>query len=55
MNIWNIDALFEKKLDGGLVPTLEGAYYKYDLGGAIDCGSGEPGSIACPVADNVGG
>jgi len=55
LKIWNIDALFEKKLGGGYVPTLEGAYYKYDTGGVADCGSGEPGAAACPVADNVGG
>src|SRR5258708_15177039 len=52
--VWSLDALFEKKI-GGVAPALEGAYYKYDLGGAVDCGSGEPGSVACPVADNVGG
>jgi hypothetical protein len=54
---WSVDALLEKKLSGGLVPTLEGAYYKYDLGGALDCGSGEPGAaLTCPpAADNVGG
>jgi len=55
LKIWSADILFEKKLAGGFVPTLEGAYYKYDLGGAIDCGSGEPGAVACPVGDNVGG
>jgi hypothetical protein len=53
--VWSLDALIEKKLGGGFVPALEGAYYKYDLGGAVDCGSGEPGSLGCPVADNVGG
>ena len=55
LKIWNLDVLFEKKMAGGFVPTLEGAYYKYDLGGAIDCNSGEPGAVACPSADNVGG
>ena len=54
LKIWNIDALFEKNF-GGYLPTLEGAYYKYDTGGKADCGSGEPGAAACPVADNVGG
>lgn len=54
LKIWSVDALFEKKF-GGVVPTLEGAYYRYDLGGAVDCNSGEPGSIACPVGDNLGG
>ena len=54
---WNIDVLMEKKLGGGAL-TLEGAYYNYDLGSALDCGSGEPGAPACPAAgpnDNVGG
>jgi hypothetical protein len=55
LKVWSLDALIEKKLGGGFVPALEGAYYKYDLGGAVDCGSGEPGSAACPAADNVGG
>ncbi len=55
LKIWNVDVLFEKKLSGGYVPTLEGAYYRYDTGGKADCGSGEPGAAACPVADNVGG
>jgi len=54
LKVWSLDALLEKKI-GEFVPALEGAYYKYDLGGAVDCGSGEPGSVACPVADNVGG
>lgn len=53
LRIWNADALFEKKFAAG-VPTLEFAYYKYNLG-AVDCGSGEPGAAACPVGDNVGG
>lgn len=53
LKIWSVDALFEKNF-GGFVPTLEGAYYRYDLG-AVDCGSGEPGSGACPGGDNVGG
>lgn len=53
----NVDVLMEKKLAGGSLLTLEGAYYNYDLD-AVDCGSGEPGSPACPTAsanDNVGG
>lgn len=53
----NIDVLMEKKLAGGGLLTLEGAFYNYDLD-VLDCGSGEPGSPACPVAganDNVGG
>ena len=56
LSIWSADALFEKKLAGGYVPTLEAIYYKYNLGGKLDCNSGEPGSPACPVGvDNVGG
>lgn len=53
LKIWSADVLFEKKLSFG-VPTLEGAYYKYKLG-AVDCGSGEPGSVACPAGNNFGG
>ena len=55
LKIWNADVLFEKKLAGGYVPTLEGAYYKYDTGGRPDCGTAEPGSPACAAGDNVGG
>jgi len=55
----NIDLLMEKKLAGGGVLTLEGAYYDYDLDGKADCGSGEPGAPACPggagANDNVAG
>jgi hypothetical protein len=47
LRIWNADMLFEKKF-GGVVPTVELAYYKYDLG-AVDCGSSEPGAPATPV------
>ena len=55
LKVWSADVLFEKRF-GGFVPTIEGAYYKYDLGGAVDCSSGEPGSVACGVAgDNIGG
>jgi hypothetical protein len=55
LKIWNADLLIEKKFAAG-VPTFEAAYYKYKLG-AVDCGSGEPGSPACGVvgADNIGG
>jgi hypothetical protein len=53
LKIYSIDLLAEKKFGFG-VPTLEGAYYKYDLG-RVDCGSGEPGAAACPFGDNVGG
>lgn len=28
---WNVDALYEKKIEGGGAATLEGAYYKYNL------------------------
>jgi hypothetical protein len=55
---WNIDVLMEKKLANNGVLTLEGAYYKTDLDGVLDCGSGEPGAPACPAAganDNTGG
>ena len=55
---WNIDVLMEKKMGAGGALTLEGAYYNYDLGSVLDCGSGEPGSPVCPAAgssDNVGG
>jgi hypothetical protein len=46
--------LLEKKFASG-VPTFEAAYYKYKLG-AVDCGSGEPGSPVCAGGtDNVGG
>lgn len=53
LKIWSADVLFEKKLSFG-VPTLEGAYYSYKLG-AVDCGSGEPGSATCPAGNNIGG
>ncbi|MDB5865474.1 MAG: hypothetical protein JWO70_3280 [Betaproteobacteria bacterium] len=54
LKIGNIDLLFEKKFGFG-VPTLEAAYYKYNLG-SVDCGSGEPGSPGCPIGgDNIGG
>jgi hypothetical protein len=55
LKIWSADLLFEKKFAFG-VPTLEGAYYKYNLG-AVDCNSGEPGSVACTGGggDNLGG
>ncbi len=60
LKIWSTDLLFEKKFSA-VVPTLEGAYYKYKLG-TVDCGSGEPGSTPCAAfmapgasADNIGG
>lgn len=54
-NAWNADLLFEEKVPGDGVVTIEGAYYKYGLG-AVDCGSGEPGSMACTGGtENVGG
>lgn len=53
LSIWSTDLLFEKKFSMG-VPTIEAAHYKYDLG-AVDCGSGEPGAVACPIGDNIGG
>ncbi len=55
LKISNIDFLMEKKLANGLVPTLEGGYYKYSLG-AVDCGSGETGAPGCGAATgNIGG
>lgn len=54
-NAWNADLLFEEKVPGDGVVTIEGAYYKYGLG-AVDCGSGEPGSMPCTGGtENVGG
>jgi len=54
LTVWSADLLAERRLGAG-VPTLEAAYYKYKLG-AVDCGSGEPGSLACVAAgDNMGG
>ena len=54
-NSWSADLLYETKETGSGVVTVEGAYYKYGLG-AVDCGSGEPGSVACAGAGtNVGG
>jgi hypothetical protein len=51
-----VDFLFEPKAMGGSgTPTFEAAYYKYNLGGVLDCGSGEPGAPACPGGDNIGG
>lgn len=53
LSIWSADFLFEKKYSFG-TPTIEGAYYEYNLG-ALDCGSGEPGAAVCPAGDNIGG
>jgi len=52
--VWSLDALLEKRI-GVLFRLWKARITKYDLGGVVDCGSGEPGSVACPVADNVGG
>jgi hypothetical protein len=49
---WNVDALFEKKLPGDGVVTLEGAYYNYDTDGVFDVGGGFGGAGS---TDNVGG
>ncbi|MDZ5649749.1 porin [Nitrospirillum sp. BR 11828] len=49
---WNVDGLFEKKLEGLGVVTLEGAYYQYDTGGVADVAPGFGGAGAF---DNVGG
>lgn len=51
---WSADLLLEKKFEVG-VPTLEAAYYDYDLDGVVDCGSGEPGAAVCPGGSNIGG
>jgi hypothetical protein len=53
-NSWSSDLLYEEKISGDGVVTVEGAYYKYGLG-AVDCGSGEPGAATCPAGTNVGG
>ena len=56
LKIWNADLLIEKKLAGGLVPTLEGAYYKYDLAAGLIAARVSRISLACRgAADNVGG
>lgn len=47
---WNIDALLEKKLDGGAAVTLEGSYYDYDTDNVSDNNGLTAGSL-----DNVGG
>lgn len=49
---WNLDALFEQKLAGGGVITLEGAYYSYDTDDKTDVATNFGG--AGPT-DNVGG
>lgn len=48
---WNVDALFETKLAGGGVVTLEGAYYDYDTDGVPDT----PGAGLCANVNNCGG
>lgn len=54
-NSWNTDFLYENKETGSGVVTVEGAYYKYGLG-AVDCNSGEPGSVPCVgTGTNLGG
>jgi len=50
---WNVDLLFEDKVGTGVL-TAEAAYYNYDLGGQVDCNSGEPGSIPCANGENMG-
>ncbi len=55
LTIWSADLLAETKLSGGGTPSFEGAYYHYDTGGVADCGTSEPGSVACPTGNNVGG
>jgi len=46
---WSSDLLFEKKLPGAYVVTLEGAYYDYNTGGVMDIAPGYNGGT------NVGG
>lgn len=50
---WNVDLLFEDTVGPGVL-TADGAYYKYELGGQVDCGSGEPGSMPCVGGENMG-
>jgi len=50
---WNVDFLFEDTFAMGVL-TIEGAYYDYDLGGQVDCNSGEPGSAPCGTGTNMG-
>ena len=52
-NAWNVDFLFEDTVGPGVL-TVDGAYYQYELGGQVDCGSGEPGSTPCPAGENMG-
>jgi len=52
-NAWNVDLLFESSVGTGVL-TAEGAYYKYDFDGQVDCGSGEPGSLLCVDGTNMG-
>ena len=54
IKIWDVDLLIEKKLGGGYVPTFEAMYQKTDLG-AVDCGSGETGSLGCLGAGGSAG
>ncbi len=49
---WNVDALFEQKLAGGGVLTLEGVYYSYDTDDKADV---VPGFGGAGPTDNVGG
>ncbi|MDY0057925.1 MAG: hypothetical protein RBS46_16660 [Methyloversatilis sp.] len=49
---WNIDALYETKLAGGGVMTLEGAWYDYDTDGVTDVTAG---NILCTNVNNCGG
>lgn len=52
-NAWNVDFLFEDTVGSGVF-TADGAYYQYELGGQVDCGSGEPGSTPCVAGENMG-
>jgi len=52
--VWSLDALIEKRLGGGFCTGAGRRVLQVRSRRPVDCGSGEPGSLACPVADNVG-
>ncbi len=52
---WNIDALYETKLAGGGVVTLEGAYYDYDTDGISDTSPAVVAACGAVNANNCGG
>ncbi|MBU0601540.1 MAG: hypothetical protein KKD25_03945 [Gammaproteobacteria bacterium] len=49
---WNIDALFEHRLPGAGVVTVEGAWYDYDTDGVADVAPADP---LCARVGNCGG